>query len=913
MRHGPSALAVSLLLLAYPLAVSAQQAKPGPEAKSRPKSKAELAKAQPAGAPASEPASLDTLVIPQSYKARSIGPAVMGGRVADIALDPTDPWTYYVGLGTGGIMKTTDNGQTFRAVFERESVAAIGAVAVAPSDAKVVWAGSGEANDRNSSSWGDGVYRSEDGGATWKNVGLKQSKTIARIVVHPTDPKTAWVAAMGDLWAPGGERGCYKTTDAGATWKQVLAAPAPFGDRVGCGDIAMDPSNPDVLYAALYARRRWPYQFASGVTLTDGKDVGGIFKSTDGGATWKKLGNGLPSRTQRIGLAVYAKNPAVVYAVVQSDAGGTNGIDDNHSKAGGVFRSDNGGESWTRMSDMNPRPFYFSQIRVDPTNDKLVYVLGFMLHVSEDGGKTWREDRFKGVHADNHALAIDFKQPKRLLLGTDGGLYQSVNGGEGWEFQSRFAAGEFYRINVDRSTPYRVCGGLQDNTNWVGPSNTWTKDGIRNADWTQIGGGDGSWCLFDATDSNVVYAESQQGFIFRIDLRTGQDKLLKPEPTEGSASFRFHWSSPIIQSVHDPKVLYYGADRVFKLTSRGDNWQQLSEDLSSRDYTKMMAVGSGAETFGVVYTLAESPAKQGLLWAGTDDGKLWKTENDGGTWTDLTSSLPAAVKGLWISRVEASAHDPQVAYLAVDGHRSGKYSPLLFRTADGGKTWQGISANLPEGGPVKVIKEDAKNPDLLFAGTEFGLWASVNRGRQWFKFGKLPTVAVDDIVIHPRELDLLVGTHGRSIFVVDDIRPLQEFTPAVQQEDAHLFSIRPVTGRYPFPGWVESAGNAVFRGENPPPGALITWYIRRYTGDEVNIAITNAAGQPVANLKAPGVAGFGRIAWDLRPTKDVLTQYGGETGDKLVPAGEYTVTLTFGQAKQSQKVQVSMAPGVVTR
>ncbi len=503
--------------------------------------------------------------------------------------------------------------------------------------------------------------------------------------------------------------------------------------------------------------------------------------------------------------------------------------------------------------------------------------------------------------------------PRRLLLGTDGGVYQSVNGGEGWEHQARFAGGEFFRVNVDQSTPYRICGGLQDNTSWVGSSHTWSKDGIQNADWAQIGGGDGSWCLFDATDSNIVYAESQQGSIFRIDLRTGQDKQLRPEPTEGSTSFRYHWTSPLIQSAHDPKVLYYGADRVFKLTDRGDTWQPLSPDLSSREYDKMMAVGSGAETYGVVYTLAESPVKQGLLWAGTDDGKLWKTENEGTTWTELSSALPAAVKGVWISRVAASAHDPQVAYVAIDGHRSGKYTPWLFRTADGGKSWQSIAANLPDGGPVKVIKEDPKNPDLLFAGTEFALWASVDRGKRWFKFARLPTVAVDDIVLHPRDADLLVATHGRSIYVVDDIRPLEELTAPVQQEEAHLFSIRPVTGRYPMPGWAESAGGAVFRGENPPQGALITWYVRRYTGDELSIAIANAAGQPVANLKAPGTAGFGRVTWDLRPTKDLLTQYGGERSDKMVAPGEYTVTLTVGKAKQSQKVQISMAPGLETR
>ena len=899
MRPCQFILLLSWLLL--PFSLAAQQ----PKAKK---------KEAPKPAPSTQPAAvLDSLVIQTAIRARSIGPAVMGGRVVAIALDPTDPWTYYVGLGTGGIVKTTDNGSTFKGMFEQEPVAAIGALAIAPSDHNVVWAGTGEANDRNSSSWGDGVYRSTDSGKTWTNVGFKASKTIARIVVHPTDPATAWVAATGDLWVPGGERGCYKTTDAGATWKLVLGAPTPYGDRVGCGDLALDPSNPNVLYAGLYARRRYPWKFVSGTDATDGKDLGGIWKSGDGGTTWKKLSAGLPARTQRIGLAVWAKDPKVVYAVVQSDAEGTSDIMDLESKAGGVFRSDDGGERWNRMSRLNPRPFYFSQIRIDPASDKLVYVLGFILHVSEDGGRTWREDRFKGVHSDNHDLVIDPRWPKRLLLGTDGGLYQSVNGGEGWEFQNRVAAGEYYRINVDQSTPYRICGGLQDNESWVGPSNTWSKDGIRNDDWFSIGGGDGSYCIFDAGDSNIVYAESQQGEIFRIDLRTAQRKDLKPQPTEGTATFRYHWNSPLIQSVHDKAVLYYGADRVFRITDRGESWLAVSGDLSTGDLTKMTALGSGAETYGVVYALAESPLKQGVLYAGTDDGKLWKTENEGGSWTDLTAGLPAAAKGLWISRIELSAHDPATAYVAVDGHRTGNYHPYLLRTLDGGKTWQNIGGGLPDGGTVKVVREDPRNPDLLFAGTEFGLWASVDRGTHWARVGRLPTVAVDDIVIHGRDLDLIAATHGRSLYVLDDLRPLEELTPDVQAKDLHLFSIRPAIGRPQLPGWVESAGAAVFRGQNPPAGALISWYLRRYSGDSVRVAVTSAAGQPVANLAKIGVAGIDRLAWDLHPTKDLLTEYGGQGAERFIPPGEYTVTLTVGTLKETQKLQVSIPPGVETR
>ena len=854
---------------------------------------------------------VDALTL-KALKARSIGPAVMGGRVADVALDPKDPYTFYVALGTGGLMKTADNGVTFQAVFEKEAVAAIGAVAVAPSDPRVVWVGTGEANDRNSSSWGDGVYLSTDSGGTWANVGLKESKTIARIVVHPSDPRTAWVAAAGDLWRAGGERGLYKTADGGATWRAVLTAPAPYADRVGACEVALDPADPSTVYAALYARRRTPWSFASGPEATEGKDLGGIFKSGDGGATWRKLGKGLPGSTGRIGIDVSRKSPGTVYAIVQSHEGGSNDSDGVRSRRGGVFRSEDAGSSWTRTSPLNPRPFYFSQIRVDPENDQRVYVLGFALHVSEDGGRTFREDRFEKVHPDNHALAVDPRSPRRLVLGTDGGVYQSFNGGETWDFLNRMAAGEFYRIAVDDSVPYRVCGGLQDNQTWVGPSRTRTKDGIVNSDWIDLGGGDGFYCAFDAQDPDIIYAESQQGYIHRTNLRTGEIKDLRPQPQEGQTAFRFHWNAPFIASRHRKGVLYLAANRVFKLTGKAEEWTLISPDLTARDPEKIAAVGSGAENYGVIYTLAESPVRAGLLWAGTDDGKVWVTEDEGGRWTDLTANLPAAARGEWMSRIEPSAHDPRVAYLAVDAHRGAGYRPLAYRTGDGGRTWQDIASNLPADGPVKVIREDTANPSLLFAGTEFGLFASLDRGGRWTKLGDLPTVAVDDIVVHPRDRDLVIATHGRSLYILDDIRPLQQLTPEVLAKDAHLFAPPAATAFFMLPGSADWAGKAVFRGENPPEGVQLTYFVKAYTGDPVKIAISAAGGPPVANLTGPGTPGLSRITWDLKPSKDLLTDYGGE-GQKLVRSGDYTVTLTYGKVKHEQKLRVETAPGIETR
>lgn len=848
----------------------------------------------------------------KTFSARSIGPAVMGGRVSSIASDPVDDHTFYVGLGTGGVFKTETSGSTFSPVFEKEAVASVGAVAVSPADPKQIWVGTGEANDRNSSGWGNGIYKSTDGGGTWANMGLSQSKTIARIAVNPKIPDIVYVAAMGDLWSKNSARGLYKTTDGGKTWDLILSAGKPFDEIVGCGDLILDPSNPDILYAALYARQRTAWSFASGASLTDEKDLGGIFKSTDAGASWRKLQDGIPARTQRIGLDLCRKQTKVLYAVVQSDLDGTSSIDENKSKKGGIFRSDDGGESWIRMNPLNPRPFYFSQIRVDPNDDKRVYLLGYMMHVSDDSGRTFREDSFDKVHPDCHDLVIDPDNSKKLLLGTDGGVYQSFASGKEWIFLNNFAAGEFYRITADLSTPYRIAGGLQDNTNWVGPSGTRSKEGILNSDWINIGGGDGFYCVFDQLDSNIVYAESQQGYVHRYNMRTGEFKGLRPEPAEGQPAYRFHWNAPLIGSKHDKNAIYLGGNRVFKLTGRGENFKVISPDLSTRELTKMITAGSGAENYGVVYTLAESPVQPGILWAGTDDGKIWITLNDGETWTDLTKNLPKQIQGGWITRIEASHHASLLAYLVVDAHREGDYSPHVYMTSDGGKSWKSIKGDLPPDQPLKVIREGLKNPNLLVVGTEFNLYMTLDGGRKWVKFGGLPTVAVDDILIHPRDLDLLIATHGRSIYLIDDISPLEEMSDTVLAKEAHLFTLRPALGYYPNGGWVGYSGNGIYRGTNPPEGAIINYYLKDYTGESPKFSITNSAGKVVANLTGSVAPGFNRIVWDLKPTADLSTGYGGE-GSKFWKSGDYTVTMEFGKMKQSQKVRVKIEDGIETR
>ena len=678
------------------------------------------AKPSPAGSPASSPESTTppltaaetpspspappqlTDVLFKNLKARSIGPAVMGGRVSDIALDPHNPFVFYVGLAHGGVFKTEDNGVSFDPIFDKQPVLSIGAVAVAPSDSTVIWVGTGEANDRNSSGWGNGVYRSTDGGENWQNVGLKESRAIGRIVVHPSKPEVAYVAVSGHLWADGGERGLFKTADGGKTWKLILQAPAPHNARTGCCDVVLDPANPEIVYAALYPRQRTPWSFTSGPGVTGGEDVGGIFKSTNGGASWKKLTDGLPAQTGRIGLAVNATNSRVVMAIVQSYEGGTSSIDDMRSKSGGVFRSENGGEKWTRVSAINPRPFYFSKIRIDPANDQRVYMLQYALLVSDDGGKNFREDLSDKVHPDCHALVIQpgtvpppkppkpedkGKPPKppvcqRLLLGTDGGVYQSFAAGKGWDHLNSIPAGEFYRITLDDTKPYfRIAGGLQDNENWVGPSGVQSKEGIRNSDWTSLAGGDGFYVVFDPSDRDLFYAESQEGFVHRINVRNGELRQLRPEPHEGQPKYRFHWNSPLFGSVHKPGVIYLAGNHVFRLTDRAEKYAVISPDLTRNDPARTTATGSGAENFGVIYSLAESPKRAGLLWAGTDDGRLWVTENDGGKWTELTDNLPEPARGQWVTRIEPSHADPKVAYVATSAYRAGDDRPMILRTA----------------------------------------------------------------------------------------------------------------------------------------------------------------------------------------------------------------------------------------
>jgi photosystem II stability/assembly factor-like uncharacterized protein len=843
---------------------------------------------------------------------RAIGPANCGGRISDFAVVEKRPATFYVATGTGGLFKTTNLGTTWTPVFDKQPVLSIGAVEVWQKNPDLVWAGTGEANSRNSSSWGDGVYRSSDGGDHWTNVGLGATQTIARIVTDPRDSNTVFVAALGHLWGENPERGVFATRDGGKSWQHVLKVDA----RTGACDLVMDPADSHILYAAMYARRRTPWSY------TGGGASGGIFRSRDGGRSWTKLANGLPAQTGRIGLDVYRKDPKVVFAVIESDEGGHLAEFEEKSRTGGVFRSDDGGDHWTRLSPFTPRPFYFSQIRVQPDDAKRLYLLGTDLWLSDDGGTTFRAGVAKDLHPDCHAMWVDPADGDRVMLGTDGGLFISHDRARTWDFLNNLALGQFYNLAADNRDPYWICGGLQDNQSWCGPSRTAYEpepflgesqhEGITNDSWFCLGGGDGFHVAIDPKDPDVVYYESQGAFLNRLNLHTGKERNLRPSNKEGEPVFRFNWNSPFVISPHDPSVLWLGGNRVFRLYDHGDKWELASPDLTTRNPDRMVTGGSAAETYCTIVTLAESPLEKGLLWAGTDDGKLWMTRDAGGHWSDLTSALRGVPAGLYMSRIEPSHHEAGTAYLAVDGHRTDDFHPYLLVTRDFGRSWKSIVGDLPAGLPVKVVREDLANPRLLFAGTERGIFMSLDAGEHWMKLDRgLPAVAVDDILIHPRERDLIIGTHGRSVFVLDDLTAWEHWTPKVLADSVTFFPPRPATA-YLTRTWGGLWGNRAFRAKNPAFGADFDYLVAHGSGEEVSLEIADSTGKTVRRLTGPGTPGLHRVVWDLgRERTQRMPRPEWNNAPEFVPAGTYKVTLTLGDAgSRSAKLVVRHAPGI---
>src|ERR1700693_3642371 len=682
---------------------------------------------------------------------RELGPAIMGGRIDDFAVVESNPSIVYVGTASGGVWKTTNGGTTWEPVFDNEAVSTIGDVTVAPSDPSIVWVGSGEANNRQSSSWGNGVYKSTDAGKTWTNMGLADTHHIGRIEIHPANPNVLYVAALGHLWGPNKERGVYKSTDGGKTWAQSLF----INEDTGVSDIAMDPQSSDTLYTAAYQRRRTVFGF------NGGGPASAIYKTTDGGATWRKLTKGLPygdgSDVGRIGLSIYRRNPNIVYAVV-------------HHAKGGVFRSEDKGESWTHMGDTDPRASYYSQIRVDPNNDLRIWVLGAPMYYSEDGGKTFATSRVTKIHGDYHAMWINPANSDHMIAGSDGGIHWSYDAGRTWDYVNTLALGQFYEIGVDMRTPYWICGGLQDNGSWCGPSATPYNVGITNDDWFRVDGGAGFSAKVDSADFTTVYTESQDGNIVRRDLRTNEARVLRPEMKEGEPPYRFQWNSPVMISAHDPKTIYYGGNFLFKSTDRGDTWTKLGGDLTTgADRAKLPILGKvpdkdtlsrhdGAQEFPCITTISESPVTSAVIWVGTDDGNLQVTRDAGQNWKNVADKFPGVPKGTYVSRVVASRYAQGAAYATFDGHRSNDFNVYAFATADYGETWKSISNGLPaNGGTLHVLREHPRNQNLLFAGAEFGAFVSFDRGGNWTSLKtNLPTVPVDDIAIHPRDNDLIL-------------------------------------------------------------------------------------------------------------------------------------------------------------
>jgi len=824
---------------------------------------------------------------------REIGPVNMSGRVSDIEALDRDFTHVLVASASGGVFKSINAGTTWTPIFADYGAASIGDVAIFQPDPDILWVGTGEECIRNTVSWGDGIYKSTDGGGTFTNVGLRASYTIAAIVTHPTDPNVVWVAAGGMPWARGGDRGVFKTTDAGATWTKLTNG-LPDNDLTGASDLVIDPRNPDVLYAGLWDRLREPNALHSG-----GPDSG-VYKTTDGGTSWTRLTNGLPpGDIGKVGVAVARSDPDVVMAFVEH---GFQPDQDDPAYADmtqlgtGLYRSEDGGRSWTYVNRYNARPFYYSHIWINPGDDQTVYVVASAFSISHDGGRTLERQSDTRIHGDHHALWVDPTKPERFYMGTDGGAALTQDHGATYEFFDNLVLAQFYTLTADMRDPYWVWGGLQDNGTWGGPSTVRDPNGILSDDWVKIGGGDGFHAQADPSDWQTVYFESQPnadgGNQRRADVRLGEtvdigprrenivnwDEYVTDEIVQAQTAknwptpFRFNWSTPMVLSPHNPHTLYIGGNHLFRSVDQGDTWRIISPDLTKNDPVRTVRrsggltaeedASGGAENYGTIITIAESPVAPGVIWVGTDDGNVQVTRNGGAAWTDVTASLRVP-PGLWVSRVEAGHTDAGTAYVTVDGHRSANFQPWVLKTTDYGASWTLISSNLPADGPALVVREDPVNPDLLFVGTEFAIFYSVDNGDSWTKLNNnMPTVAVHEILIHPRDHDLIVATHGRGVWILDDITPLQQFTAEVRALAAYLFEPRVFTRWERIQQADPRKGYQFFAGENIDSSAVpIFFYLA--SPDSVTLEISSLDGLTHTAV-IDGRQGIQQYRWNLR-------------------------------------------------
>ena len=854
---------------------------------------------------------------------RELGPTIMGGRISDLAVVESDPATFYVGTATAGVWKTDNSGITFEALFQHEGTSSIGDVTVSPSNPNVVWVGTGEPQNRQSSPWGNGVYRSLDGGGTWMHLGLENTHHISRIQVHPRDPDVAYVAAVGHLWGSNPERGVYKTTDGGRTWSSVL-----FVDQhTGTIDLVMDPNDPNTLFAAMYQRQRKAWGF------NGGGPGSGIYRTTDGGASWMQLTDGLPEGDKgRIGLDIYRGDGNLVCALVEADArtpGQGFGGGGNADAKNGVYCSTDRGESWERRSTTNNRPMYYSQIRIDPNDPERMYLGGSNLFRTSDGGRTFTNDAAAGVHLDHHALWIDPSDSEHLILGSDGGVSVSWDRSDNWYQFRNLPIGQLYEVGVDMRVPYHVCGGLQDNGSWCAPSDTWSNQGIRTRDWYNVGSGDGFFTVMHPSDPNVMFAESQGGNLTRVNLTTGERARLRPtprpeerdalpEPGGELPELRWNWNVPVLLSAHDDNTVFVGANVLFRTVDLGQTWEQVSPDLTyaiDRETLDIMGVpgsdpqmslNDGQSSYGNLTAIAESPLDPDVLYTGSDDGRVHVTRDGGISWTDLTPKLDGLPARTYVTRIVASHGAAGTVYAAFDGHRADDFAPYVFVSGDFGEEWRPIVSGLPQTS-VNALTQHPRNADLLFLGNEVGVYASVDGGDGWVDIGnELPTVPVDDIEVHPRENDLVIGTHGRGVWIMDDITPLERLDASVVASVAFVFATRPTTSYNPYTpqGWTPG----VYAAQNPPAGARIRYYLSTETED-IALEITDATGAKVRELEASGEAGLSEVVWDLRLVEDDENGEPMDPGPRVMP-GTYLVQLTTGSDVVQSEVTVRLDPRV---
>jgi photosystem II stability/assembly factor-like uncharacterized protein len=825
----------------------------------------------------------------QAFRLRNIGPANMGGRVSDIEAVEGDFKIVYVAAASGGVWKSTNAGNTWTPIFTDYSSASIGDIGLFQPNPDIVWVGTGEANNRNSVAWGDGIYKSTDGGETFVHKGLRSTHQIARVAPHLSNPEVVYTCAIGHLWGYSGDRGLFKTVDGGDTW-QKLAGGLPDDGKTGCTDLVMDPTDPNVLYAAFYHRLRQPWTFYSG-----GPD-GGIFKSTDGGATWAKLASGLPAgETGRIGLAIYRRNPQIVMALIEAHR-----TNDLSRPGSGVYRSEDGGADWTYVNTYNNRPFYYSQIRINPTDDQRVYLLTTRFMVSEDGGASLRNgSEDQEIHGDFHAMWIDPNDGDRYYIGDDKGFHLTFDHGDHFFFLDNLPIAQYYRIGVDMRDPYYVYGGLQDNGTYGGPSLARDIRGILSDYNWKLHWGDGQDIQIDPTNWRTLYTSSENGSFMQYDVATRTVTRGGPNPgnitnyeavipaaeRQGGDEFRYNWSAPMVMSPHDPETLYFGAQYVFKTTDGGVSWTIISPDLTTNDPVKRVQGQSGGVTpdnTGAEYhcsltSISLSRLVANVMWAATDDGNVQVTRDGGRSWTNVRANIRGVPDGIWAGRVEASHHDPGTAYVTFDGHRSDVFTPWVFKTTDYGSSWTNITGNIPDGHVVHLLREDLRNPNLLFVGTEFGLFVTLDGGALWTPVRNgFPTVAVQDMVIHPRDMDLVVGTHGRAMWVLDDITPLQQLTPAVRSASGFLFEQRPATI------WENTSrggqrGHFWYAGENPATieptsslpragftnRALIVYYVGTSVRSAPTLEISDPSTGEKRMVELERASGVHRFSWDL--------------------------------------------------